>query len=100
MARREARSAVTRSTSPARDARPVRVRWRGRRSSRSGRPVFETLSLDQDALVAYYASMGWLADLADSERLPLLDGVRDLLTEQAYRSLWETRIFWTRRAAS
>src|SRR4029450_12450371 len=33
-------------------------------------------TLDREGLVAYYASMGWLADLPDDERLPLLDEVR------------------------
>ena len=54
-------------------------------------------SLDRDGLVAYYASMGWLADLSDSERLPLLEEARTLLRDVAYRRLWETRVFWTRR---
>ncbi|MGZ4388240.1 MAG: class I SAM-dependent methyltransferase [Gaiellaceae bacterium] len=51
-------------------------------------PTFEPLrgerlpnpqALDRDGLVAFYASMGWLADLPDKERLPLLDEARSLL---------------------
>jgi SAM-dependent methyltransferase len=57
-------------------------------------------TLDRDGLVAYYASMGWLADLPDRQRLPLLEEVRELLTAEAYRRLWETHAFWTRRIAS
>ena len=56
-------------------------------------------TLDRDGLVAYYASMGWLADLPDSERLPLLDEVRTLLDAAGYRRLWETHVHWTRLAA-
>jgi len=55
-------------------------------------------TLDRDGLVAFYASMGWLADLPDDERLPLLDEVRSLLTAAEYRRLWETQVHWTRAA--
>ena len=55
-------------------------------------------TLDRDGLVAYYASMGWLADLPDDTRLPLLDEVRSLLTGAGYRRLWETHVHWTRLA--
>jgi SAM-dependent methyltransferase len=56
-------------------------------------------TLDRDGLVAYYASMGWLADLPDAERLPLLDEVRSLLSAPEYHRLWETHAHWTRLAA-
>jgi SAM-dependent methyltransferase len=52
-------------------------------------------TLDRDGLVAFFASMGWLADLPDDERLPLLDEVRSLLTAAAYQRLWETHVHWT-----
>jgi SAM-dependent methyltransferase len=55
--------------------------------------------LDRDGLVAYFASMGWLAELPDDERLPLLDEVGALLTATEYRRLWETHVHWTRLAA-
>jgi SAM-dependent methyltransferase len=55
-------------------------------------------TLDRDGLVAYFASMGWLADLPDDERLPLLDEVHSLLTAAEYRRLWETQVHWTRAA--
>ena len=57
-------------------------------------------ALDREGLVAYYASMGWLADLPDPERLPLLAEVRTLLDAAEYRRLWETQVHWTRLAAS
>jgi hypothetical protein len=56
-------------------------------------------TLDRDGLVAYYASMGWLVDLPDDTRLPLLDEVRSLLPGAAYRRPWETHVHWTRLAA-
>ena len=52
-------------------------------------------TLDREGLVAFFASMGWLADLPDDERLPLLDEVRSLLEPVAYRRLWETHLYWT-----
>jgi SAM-dependent methyltransferase len=56
-------------------------------------------TLDRDGLVAYFASMGWLADLPDDRRLPLLDDVRSLLTAPEYTRPWETHVHWTRLAA-
>jgi SAM-dependent methyltransferase len=56
-------------------------------------------TLDRDGLVSYFASMGWIADLPDADRLPLLDEVRSLLTTDEYRRLWETHVYWTRLAA-
>jgi SAM-dependent methyltransferase len=57
-------------------------------------------TLDREGLVAFFASMGWLADLADDERLPLLDEVRSLLDTGEYRRLWTTQIRWTRLSRS
>jgi SAM-dependent methyltransferase len=37
-------------------------------------------TLDRAGLAAFFASMGWLADLPDDERLPLLDEVQSLIT--------------------
>jgi SAM-dependent methyltransferase len=71
-------------------------------------PTFEPLeetrlpnpqTLDRDGLVAFYASMGWVGDLSDDERLPLLDEVRSLLTAAEYRRKWETHVHRTRLAA-
>jgi SAM-dependent methyltransferase len=56
-------------------------------------------TLDRDALVAFFESMGWLGDLPDSERLPLLDRVRSLLDAGEYRRSWETHVYWTRLGA-
>lgn len=52
-------------------------------------------TLDRDGLVAFYATMGWLADLPDEERLPLLDSVRSRLAAPEYRRMWETHVHWT-----
>lgn len=52
--------------------------------------------LDRDGLVAYFASMGWIADLPDQDRLPLLDEVRSLLVADEYRRRWQTQVLWTR----
>lgn len=57
-------------------------------------------TLDREGLVAFLASMGWVADLPDVDRLPLLDEVRSLLTAAEYRRPWETHVYWTRLAAS
>jgi len=56
-------------------------------------------TLDRDGLVAFLASMGWIADLPDVDRLPLLDKVRSLLAATEYRRPWETHVHWTRLAA-
>jgi SAM-dependent methyltransferase len=52
-------------------------------------------ALERDGLVAFFASMGWLADLPDDERLPVLEKVRSLLPAAEYRRQWETHIHWT-----
>ena len=53
-------------------------------------------TVDRDGLVAFFGSMGWLADQPDAERLPLLERVRSLLTADEYRRPWETRLHWAR----
>jgi SAM-dependent methyltransferase len=53
-------------------------------------------ALDPEGLVAFFASMGWIADIADDERLPLLAQVRSLLAASEYRRLWATQVYWTR----
>lgn len=52
--------------------------------------------IGRDGLVAFFASMGWIADLPDDERLPLLDDVRSLLDDVTYRRRWETHVHWTK----
>jgi hypothetical protein len=56
-------------------------------------------TLDREGMVAFFASMGWIADLPDPDRLPLLDEVRSLLAAGEYERLWETHVHWTRLAA-
>jgi SAM-dependent methyltransferase len=53
-------------------------------------------TLDRDGLVAYLASMGWIADLPDVHRLTLLGEVKSLLGAEEYHRLWETQVHWTR----
>ena len=52
-------------------------------------------TVDREGLVAFFASMGWIADLPDEERLALLDEVRSLLGADEYRRPWETHVCWT-----
>ncbi len=52
-------------------------------------------TLDRDGLVAFLASMGWIADLPDFDRLPLLEKVKSLLDAAEYRRSWETHVHWT-----
>ena len=56
-------------------------------------------ALDRDGLVSYFASMGWIGDLPDEERLPLLDEVRALLDADDYQQSWQTHVCWTRLGA-
>jgi hypothetical protein len=44
--------------------------------------------------------MGWIADLTDDERLPLLAAVRSLLTAGEYRRTWTTHVYWSRLVAT
>lgn len=53
--------------------------------------------LDRESLTAYYASMGWFADLRDAERLPLRDQLRRMLTSERYERVWATDVYWTPR---
>jgi len=56
-------------------------------------------TVDKEGLVAFFASMGWIADLPDVDRLPLLNEVRSRLAAAEYRRPWVTRVHWTRLAA-
>jgi SAM-dependent methyltransferase len=75
----------------------------GRAPSLSGFGSFEHArfpnpqTFDREELVAFYASMGWIGDLPDPERLPLLDSVRARLTAGEYRRVWETDVYWAAR---
>ncbi len=55
--------------------------------------------LDSEGLIAFLASMGWIADLPDTTRLPLLRQMRSLLPAAEYRRPWLTRVHWARREA-
>jgi SAM-dependent methyltransferase len=53
-------------------------------------------TVDRDGLVAFLASMGWIAELPDEERLPLLEDIRALLAADAYERRWTTHVHWTK----
>jgi SAM-dependent methyltransferase len=74
--------------------------WRAAFEGSQFEPLRETRlpnpqTLDREGLVAFFASMGWIGDLPDEERLPLLDEVRWLLAADKYVRLWETHVCWT-----
>jgi SAM-dependent methyltransferase len=76
-------------------------KWRGSFAAAGFEPLQDTRvpnpqTLDREGLVSYFASMGWMADLADDERLPLLAQVRSLLTAGEYRRPWTSHVYWTR----
>jgi hypothetical protein len=56
-------------------------------------------TIDREGLVAFFGSMGWIADLRGDVRMPLLDQVRSLLRADEYRRHWETCVYWTRLSA-
>lgn len=53
-------------------------------------------TLDRDEFTAFLASMGWVGDLPDDERLPLLQTIRSLLDADVYLRPWKTHVCWTR----
>jgi SAM-dependent methyltransferase len=83
--------------------RRLRGRWRGSLAAAGFEPIQSVRLpnpqiLDRDGLVAFFASMGWIADLADDDRLPLLDEVRSRFTANRYHRLWETHVYLTELA--
>jgi SAM-dependent methyltransferase len=57
-------------------------------------------TVDRDGLVAFFASMGWIADLPDADLSPLVEEVRSRLAAAEYQRPWETHVHWTRLAAA
>ena len=57
-------------------------------------------TIERDALVAFFASMGWIALKPDEERIRLLHNVRSLLTSEHYVLPWETHVHWARLSTS
>ncbi|MDX6259706.1 MAG: hypothetical protein QOH84_1394, partial [Kribbellaceae bacterium] len=53
-------------------------------------------TLDPQELVAYFGSMGWVANLPDEKRQPLIDAMTSHLTAAKYVLPWQTRVQWTR----
>ena len=52
-------------------------------------------AVDRERLASYYASMGWLADLPDEERLPLVDEVVYFSRLPSIDGFWETQAYRT-----
>jgi len=74
--------------------------WRGEFVAAGFEPLQEARvanpqTLDRDGLVGFFASMGWIAEMADEDRLPLLAEVRSRLTGSDYRRRWSTHVYWT-----
>lgn len=57
-------------------------------------------AVDREGLVAFFASMGWIANLPRAERSDLVDEMRSLLPSAEYRVPWETIVYWTRLTRS
>ena len=56
-------------------------------------------TVDPQGLVAFFGSMGWVANQPEEDRQQLLDGVRSRLTATEYLLPWQTRVQWTRLRA-
>jgi hypothetical protein len=74
--------------------------WRGSFAAAGFEPLQDTRmanprTLDREGLVRFFASMGWIAEIPDEERPPLLAEVRSLVTTSEYRRLWATHVYWT-----
>ena len=54
--------------------------------------------VDREQLLAYFASMSWIAVLPDDERGELLNEVRGLLDAHTYTRFWRADVYWTRLA--
>jgi ubiquinone/menaquinone biosynthesis C-methylase UbiE len=55
--------------------------------------------VDREQLLAYFASMSWIAVLPDAERGELLNEVRGLLDADTYTRFWRADVYWTRLVA-
>jgi ubiquinone/menaquinone biosynthesis C-methylase UbiE len=55
--------------------------------------------VNREQLLAYFASMSWIAVLPDEEREVLLNDVRALLDADAYTRFWRADVYWTRLVA-
>jgi ubiquinone/menaquinone biosynthesis C-methylase UbiE len=53
-------------------------------------------TVDREQLLAYFASMSWIAVLPTEERADLLEEVRALLVADTYTRYWRTDVHWTR----
>lgn len=57
-------------------------------------------TVDAQGLLAFFGSMGWVAELPDEERHPLVDAIRAQLTAAEYVLPWQTRVQWTQLSAA
>ena len=63
------------------------------------RSIFSnTCTVNQNDLVAFFGSMGWIGGLPEDEARRVLDEVRSLLVHDQYRLPFETDVHWTRLA--
>lgn len=51
---------------------------------------------DREGLLAFFASMSWVAVLPEDERASLLDEARGRLDAERYTRFWRTEVYWTR----
>jgi SAM-dependent methyltransferase len=56
-------------------------------------------TVNPQGLVAFFCSMGWVANLPDEKRQPLVDAIRAQLTAAEYVLPWQTRVQWTQLSA-
>ncbi len=54
-------------------------------------------TVDREGVVSFFASMGWLAEMPDEKRVPLLERVGALLYADEYKRPWETHAYTTRK---
>jgi hypothetical protein len=55
--------------------------------------------VDREQLLAYFASMSWIAVLPEDERTSLLEDVRRVLEADTYTRFWRADVYWTRLTA-
>ena len=54
-----------------------------------------TQIVDREQLLAYFASMSWIAVLPEDERTTLLEDVRGVLEADTYTRFWRVDLYWT-----
>jgi hypothetical protein len=54
-----------------------------------------TQIVDREQLLAYFASMSWIAVLPKDERTTLLEDVGGVLEADTYTRFWRVDLYWT-----